>query len=277
MKTAIKRDEVKVLVSGLRRELKKFGEGLPSHNQMLEIVAKSLGHSSVAAFLATTASTAPEAESPPSEKKWNYLGEERDTKNHKKFEGYRLFNNDGALDVSVKGERATRMVSMFTWSEMNGTADTVPGVSLADKVTRTTLGLVTDFEGGTNMDWDGQTTLLDLRGEKLWVSENGDYYPEDACVALAESLQGSGCLLDSDLSDFPGITMRKSLMDSVLLFLNNKNLTTKAMNELTSPKWKEHVRNIDDDEGSAIGLAQYAAGFALHLGEILELKKMLAA
>lgn len=277
MKTVIKTDELKVLVSGLRRELKKFGEGLPSHNQMLELVAKSLGHSNVASLLASSAREPHQAESPAFEKKWNYFGEERDTQNNKIFEGYRLFNDDGALDVSVKGESASRMVTGFTWTEMNGTADTVPGVAWASEVKRVGSRLVTEFEGSTEMDWNGQTTLVDLRGKNLWVAEDGSYYPEDACVAVAESLQGSRCLLDSALENHPGLTMRQSLLDSVFLFLKDRGLATNALSELNSPEWKEHLRSIDAENGIAIGYAQYAAGFALHLGEVIELKKLLTA
>jgi hypothetical protein len=52
-----------------------------------------------------------------------------------------------------------------------------------------------DFEytGGTDVNWDGQETRADEKGERLFFDEDWDIFPESA-IEIREVCEGCGCL-----------------------------------------------------------------------------------
>lgn len=276
-------EDYKSVVSGLRRELKSMGIPPASHNQMLEALAKSLGHGNWAE-LQVAHRRRPVVKLPvPKE---TYDGEAVFQKEDLKYKGYRLFNDDGKLDLSVEG---TFVTGMQLWT-LSGTYDDILAVtSDVNEVSREQGGeLDIGFAGETDVNWDGQETRKDQRGVPLWMTEDGTAIAQDRCIVAPEGFDSETNLLSEEVLEDNELRQRDSLVEAAFRWLKDTKAVSQALAEMPSgadTDFFEHeffayagATFVDRTHKlSVIGEAQRAAGFLMHVGEFKELRKLLVA
>jgi len=276
--------EVKTVTSALRRELKALGLDAPSHNQMLEAVAKSFGHKSYAAMLAAQPQVAPTA--PPA------LKPVVATPAKGKYDGYELRNTRGELDLSTSGALVTGL-----WFNLaTGTSDDIPqctaGISGASRNADGTLDF--DHDGGTDVNWDGQFTRKNSRGVQLLCDESADEHPADCYILVPENWgdsvgfdeDSSINLLSQEVVEEYDLRVRDVLVAACLKWLVDKGQVAAALEELD---YDEDFGGFTDDFAhyadavaepgtkrvSVLGAAQWVAGFRMHVGEFASLREQL--
>lgn len=255
------------MASGLRRELKKFEGPVPSYNQVLEFVAKSLGHSSYASLL-KSGGRAP-AEPLATEELEASLSNQ-----------FILHNAYGALDLGPvqHGEYpGSQLFHGLTWAMLEGTADIVPCSAKVSSVSRTKKGLVLEHGGGLEIYWDDQESQTDERKKRLWLVETGQKVAEDLAFVGPGSLDHFTGPLDPEIELSDEIQVRKDLVERVLKFILSKGLREQALAEMGLNAAEDvfgpgFEKAADPFElRSALGRAQTACGFAMHLKEFRSL------
>lgn len=153
--------EFKTTVSALRRELKNAIPEVPSHAAMQELVAKALGAGSYAELLTKlpkepVKSKASKTEAP------------------QVTSAYPLKNLDGRFDLVEAGEDGD-VVLGHSFEPIQGTVETIPNcTAYATQASRKPGGAFdVTYEGGTDVNWNGQFTQKDSQGYMLWVDEDG--------------------------------------------------------------------------------------------------------
>lgn len=78
----------------------------------------------------------------------------------------------------VPAGKAGQLVTL-EGAEITGTAETIPATAIALSATRREDGtLEVQYEGQTDVDWDGQKTLKTPNGQRLYVTDSGEWVPE---------------------------------------------------------------------------------------------------
>lgn len=277
--------DYKNVVSGLRRELKAMGLPVASHTQMVEALAKAMGHKNWAALQVahksqpTAAPAAPVAAVKPKD---TYDGENVDLEDDLENKPYRLFNDDGSLDLAGEG-------SLVTGLDLYGLEGTLDDITYCtanvNSVNREASGeLDVQFSGDTEVNWDGQETRHDRRNVRLWWSENADAVPEDRCIVVPEGLDRGSNILNEEVVQEYDLPVRMELVDAAFRYLNDKGLADQALLEMGHDgdffgdefyDNANQLRNSGKRKASALGLAQCAAGFCMHVGEFKVLLKRL--
>ena len=278
--------DYKTLASGLRREM-----GLElSHNQVLEALAKALGHKSFAALKAAqptgslekaAAATTPAA---VPAKAPNPNGWPEDMALHLEHafclvladRPYQLLN-DGRLDLVARGESAGFVTGLHL-TELSGTVEDIlcctGEVSSVERDAKGDIDI--NWGGSTDVNWDGQTTRVDGRGKSLWYTHNGDFVSEDACVAVPEGFSSEDMLDDDAVVDWE-LPVRDVLVQAVARYLRSELLVELALTELTDDdSIAQACEDLSDKATSALGRAQNAVGFQMHVDELHALEDLLS-
>ena len=288
--------EYKDVVSGLRRELKALGFDLAGlgHNRMLELVARSMGHTSYAAMRAAQPAAVPtKVEAPKPSARQVYMTYAHDEEavflaELEQYQGYRLLNT-GQLDLCTD-EEATP-VHGLTMAGMEGTLEDIWNCTCATNgASRNEYGTLDAHHGGeTDVNWDGQKTRCDTRGVELWVDGNCNAVPADTLVLVPEGCEDLN-LLSEEALDNEGIVLkpREELVDACYRWLVDNQLVAAALEELV---WDEGWGGFGDGfaekadamgsprnaKASVLGKAQWVAGFAMHVHEFKALREQLLA
>lgn len=292
--------DYKNLASALRREL---GLTDVSHNQMLEAVAKSMGHKSYAALLATkpAAPAAPVAPAAPQApvysypfkpvQVYGYSGEKRFLAQLKKYKAYRLFNDEGELDLTKSGDLAEGI----GLAGVNGTLDDIRNCTcLIEGARRSKAGNLKPVHAGeTDVNWDGQVTRTDTRGVDLYVDRNYEGVPADTLFLVPEGCAGADGgeavnLLSEEVAEEHDFAVRSVLVEACMRWIVDKGLTAAALEELVydedwggfSDEFAEYADAIGEPgtkDVSVLGQAQWVAGFQMHVREFKALRNELLA
>ena len=286
--------DYKNVVSGLRRELKTFGVTTVSHNQMLELLAKSRGHTSYAALLAAQppeAQPAPAVTAPPARKPYKafaYAEERTYLAEMEKYKAYRLFNT-GQLDLCEDEDAVP--VHGLTMAKVAGTLDDIWNcLANTNAATRQKDGsLDIQYSGDTDVNWDDQETRRDTRGVALWQDGDCETVPEDSLVLVPEGCEDLNLLSEEALEN-EGIDLepREELIDACFRWLKDNELVQAAVAELV---WDESWGGFEDGfaefadaigapgnkKASTLGKAQWVVGFAMHVHEFKQLRERLLA
>jgi hypothetical protein len=190
----------KTVVSALRRELKAAGKQSESfsHTECLTLMAKALGFATWNAWEATLTDT--ESAAPILKAKYPLV-------------------NDGSFDFIKIGEKGLPYTSFFT--KLDGTKESVPGVATVLSAARP-VGGSTDWDidhDGTDVDWDGQKTLVDKQGNIRWVDEDGDEHSGAQVIFLPDEFDGEIDELNDDLP------VRTPLLRAFLEYFKEKALS----------------------------------------------------
>jgi len=257
--------DLKALAKALRRELKQSVGAELSYNQTLELIARSLGHGSLAEWQATarrsTGATAPSAPAPEASAKEEPANQ------------YRLYNMNGELDVTLEDPDYSdrTLVTGLGWKEIMGTSDSVLATAYVSHFWRDEEGnLEFDYSGQSEVEWNSQEQRTDGRGVALWVVHGADEVPADACI-----LAPCGAY-HSEGIDVRKLSVRKVLVDTVLRYLRDKDLVARAWEELQRVRAECFYLVQDPQADTALGQAERAVGFSLHSGEIAKLRNLLA-
>lgn len=279
--------DYKTVVSGLRRELKALGLPVASHTQMVEALAKAIGHKSWAALQATRmgqpALPAAPVAVPATKVRETYDGENVDLEDDRDHKAYRLFNDDGSLDLSDEGA----LVTGLNLHLLEGTLDDIQyctaGVSSVNRASSGELDI--QHAGDTDVNWDGQETRHDSRNVPLWWSENAEAVPEDRCIIVPDGVDASTNILSEEVVSEHEFPVRVQLVDAAFRFLTDKGLAEQALLEMPhdgdffGDEFYDNANQLfrsGKREASALGLAQRATGFCLHVGEFKVLRERLA-
>lgn len=189
---------------------------------------------------------------------------------------FRLFNDTGALDLAAKSVLFTGL----TLNSLEGRRVVIPGTAYTSWSKRNRSGKLRVTESDeTDVDWDAVTVSTDARGQPLWVvSERQCTISQDRLVLAPEGFA------DDDVEDFYdedrlqsyGIGNRAVLLDAVKRYLDEHGLVQDAHAELMGADYEVRARDVGASALSAIGKAQTAVGFAMHLGELHALRDSLA-
>lgn len=222
--------ELKALAAGLRREIRsQLGLEALSHNQCLELVAKAFGAGSYAQLAAKL---------PPGKDRRNSADEPR------------RLSNKGQLDLAQDGI----VLDGLTFKALQGRVEDIPGcVAYSSSGQRTREGLVPHYEGGTEVNWDGQCPRTDERGRAWWLRADGEMVCEDALVVVPETWQGP---------DDDGLTVRAALVQTYLLELRRRGQAS----ALTARQLR-----LGGLEDRLLEDVAQTLGFALHARELDEL------
>lgn len=168
------KEDTRKFVSALRRELSAQGIAL-SHNKTLDLFAKSLGFSGAEALSATYPDTGLATKRPATllATKANSL----------EFP----LRNDGQFDFCKSGV----MLHGVSWAEVEGRVEDIEKcIALTDGALRGEDGeLNLEYQGTTEVNWDGQTSRLSMWGHHLYqVSGIVDFVEEPYLVIAPEGL-----------------------------------------------------------------------------------------
>ncbi len=200
MHTISNRDDAKKLASALRKSIKTFdASSALSHSHACEALAQALGYKN----WSTLCAALPESE-PPAPKASAVAPVEP------------LSNQGGAFDFSSEG----RLVHALTFIDVDGTVEDIPGCvgQVSSVLGRTPTGLDVDWEGSTDVNWDGQVTRTDARGVALWWVD-GESVPEDQLLVVPDNFNAQ------ELEDYP---VRKPLLEAFMQYLRTQGLLEKA-------------------------------------------------
>lgn len=239
--------ELKLAVTGLRRELKTvFGTATPSHTQCLELMARALGKSTYAELLVGLPEELPKAVSAATPPR------------------YPLVNLDGCFDLIEKGASG-RVVDGRDFSAMDGTVeDILYCVASASCASRDSSGeLSPDYEGDTDVNWDGQETRRNKAGYQLWQSDGGDSVSEARVILVPEWFQGPDD--EDDDEDPQELPCREELLDAYHEYATGNQLSDKLKEELPRDGLASQTLDAIAD----------VLGFALHRSECASLERML--
>lgn len=198
MHTLSSRDDVKKLASALRKSLKALdGTCSLSHSHACEALAQSLGYKN----WSTLCAALPESSAPAAAVAVVVQP---------------LSNRDGVYDLSKEG----RLVHALTFLDVDGTVEDIPGCvgQVSAVLGRGASGLDVDWEGSTDVNWDGQVTRTDERGVALWWCD-GDTVPEDQLLVVPDDFDAS------ELEDYP---VRKPLVEAFIQHLRTQALLERA-------------------------------------------------
>lgn len=239
--------ELKTAASALRRELSAlFPELKLGHAKALEVLAKTLGASSLAEVQAslkrTGARRAPEAISVASAPSL-----------------YPLSNRDGRYDLAPCGERAS-IRNAKTFGEMEGTVERIPGIASVVECERSADGRMTVYYAGeTDVDWDGQRTVR-VDDEELWEDVAGRRIGAGATLLVPEDFD------DLNTSErYSKLKVREDLVQAYLTLARDKDICVPLAREMahgiTPVLWQSLLEQV---------------GFELHIGEFHRLSELLA-
>lgn len=193
-------EQVKGIVSALRRELKLLGDkpaSQLSHTECLELLAKAMGRANWNTWKAElpekrseqTCAAEPVAAQPPAPEPVAWLPD----------------NLNGEYDFVTTQKRGQLMSGAFL--EIKGCWDRLNGVALISSAKRGAQELDVDWSGETEIIWDDQTTVKNAQGEKLYSDEDGNLVPESQIVLMPRSF---------NIEDLP---VRNALVEDYLLCL----------------------------------------------------------
>lgn len=244
--------EFKSAVSALRKALREhYGKSVPTHTQCLELLAAALGATSYAQLRAhwadapRTASapvasvTAPAADASP------------------KAVGESLRNDWGQFDLVGEGEDGTVVLGL-DFSEMNGTVEDIfYCVAAAETGYRDNGRLVPQYDGETDVNWDGQETRRDERGNDLWEARGScDSVPSSKLVLVPENFDPAAD--PDDAGKWPW-RVRENLLDAYVSYIRRHGLAQALV--------AGQAAFADLDDPTLAQVAE-ALGFALHYGEL---------
>jgi len=260
--------DYKTVTTALRRELKALGLPPVSPAQMFEVLSKALGHKNWATLQVAQPPKAPKA-------KPTYGLEADDAEDDARFKGYRLFNKQGHYDLSREGV----LVNGFSGLIANAALEDVLAVTvMVDSVTRKRDGNL-DLHGCDETDYDTGSSehRKDRRGQYLWGYE-ADALPQDRLLVAPEmsGYKPNVDFLDSDYSN--RCPLRQDIIEGAHRWLLDKSLVDQALEELAAGDFVLLARRWGvelSETVSAIGQAQYAVGFGLHLREFGVLQLLL--
>lgn len=254
--------ELKKFASALRRELKLiYSDTSPSHTQVLELLAKSLGHKNASSLWAALPDTESSASGslPASQASACVQSEQADETAAK----WPLKNINGLYDLCKVGHGGA-IVHGRTFAHMQGTVDDIfTCVNYVNAASRKKDGSVfMSRTDDTDVNWDGQETRTTPEGEALWAGEDHRIYGQWSLVLIPEGMQ----LRLKDDAYVSKLPVRKELIEAYV----------RASHELQlMPALKNHVEHL----AQAPELEQVAdlVGFALHPGEVRQLAQLVAA
>ncbi len=234
--------EFKQVTSSLRKELKAlYADSAPSHAQCLELLAKALGASS---FAEVQAKLPPEVAKPKASVTSRFP----------------LKNKFGLLDLVEKGEEG-RVVEGRSFGELEGTVDDIQYcVCYASNGSRSADGSIDpQYEGETDVNWDGQTTRVDSEGAMIWQTQGGDSVSAHQLILVPEDFDAE----DEDAGfDLPN---REVLLDAYLELAQEKGIVKALLEQVQEDKLESELL---DELADTIG-------FSLHRGELTSLEAML--
>ncbi len=95
---------------------------------------------------------------------------------------YRLINQ-GEFDLAEDGV----LVDGRDFADVTATVETIPECTAGiASVTREGREVVVDYDGATDVNWDGQKTDKDARGFKIFQDDNGNQVTEDVVIVVPE-------------------------------------------------------------------------------------------
>ncbi len=193
------RDDAKKLASALRKSIKAFdASSALSHSHACEALAQALGYKNWSTLCAALPESAPAVAAPAAESVEP------------------LSNAKGLFDFGKEG----RLVHGLTFCDVDGTVEDIPGCvgQVSTVLGRTLNGLDIDWEGSTDVNWDGQVTRTDERGVALWWAD-GEAVPEDQLLVVPDNFDAS------ELEDYP---VRKPLLEAFIQHLRTQGLLGRA-------------------------------------------------
>lgn len=179
--------EFKSTVKSLRKALKSNSMmETVSYNQVSDLLARAFGSVNTAAMLATLTDTEqPVQKAPPQPAAV--------------LEGAPLMRNvDGIFDLVPLGVEG-RVVRGSNFEALVGTVEDIEFCKgLASSGTRDVNGAIEpDWEGTTEVNWDGQSSRTDLFGNKYWITENDESVsvPEQNTILVPEEFDPESPIL----------------------------------------------------------------------------------
>jgi hypothetical protein len=282
-----KEEDYKALTSGIRRELKEAGVTTLSHTQIAELLARALGHKSLAALKAThkdelaVVSMAPAVPADAPKVPETYDGEDKALADDEAHKAYRLFNTDGSLDLANEGT----LVTGLRLHALEGTVEDILGSTCnLVAVSREADGsLHADFDG-TEVNWDGTETRHDKRNVALWWSENSEAVSEDRCIVVPDGVDRGTNILNEEVFEEYEFPVRTALVDAAYRYIVDKDQVAQALAEMPyedgffGDDFYVNAEQLFNGKrkASLLGLTQRATGFCMHVGEFKLLRERLA-
>jgi hypothetical protein len=253
--------EFKGAVSNLRKALREhYGKNVPSHTQCLELMATTLGATSYAQLRTrwsepstaqgvqvTTSATATAPATPVKE------ASERLRNDKGQFD---VVSPDGGGDDEDE-EDGSLVVYGRDFSEVEGTVeDILYCVASARRGHRENGKLVPHYEGDTDVNWDGQETRCNQRGETLWEGEAWSEIPSSELILVPEDFNAEADPDDEGNWPWP---VREALVEAYVAYAKRYDLVKALI------AGQEAFLDLEDE---TLGRIADALGFAMHYGEL---------